>query len=94
VDHTNTRVHGIAWSRKGLLDSVQDDASFIWLIQAIEKIHQGGLAGTILTEKSMNLTRLHHKGNAVVGDNGTKALGDSLKFKLHCPVPFCGVKID
>jgi hypothetical protein len=94
VHHTDTGVHGIARTREDLLYSIQDDASLIRLIKAIEEIHEGRLARTILTEEGMDLTGLNDERNVVVSDNGTKALGHSLKFKLHCPVPFCEVKTD
>jgi ribose transport system ATP-binding protein len=64
-------------------DVVEQDLALVGLVQAVEHVHQGGLAGTVLTEKTMDLTGLDDEVDVIVGDEGAEPLRDASQFELH-----------
>ena len=83
VHHSNSCIHGFTRACEGDFLAIKENATFVWLIQPIEKVHECGLAGTIFAKQGMNLPRLNDQGNVVVCDNRTKLLGHALQLKLH-----------
>jgi hypothetical protein len=88
VDHADARLHGITGSGEVLRDVVEQDLAFFGVIQPVEDVHQGRLAGAVLPEQGVDLTGLHDQVDRVVGDQVTEALGDSAQFELHCSPSF------
>jgi hypothetical protein len=83
VDHADARDHRVARASEGDLLVVNQDLAAIGLVQPIEDVHQGALAGTVLAEQSMDLTRSDHQVDRIVGDQRAEALGDTAQFELQ-----------
>src|SRR5262249_38874074 len=66
---------------------VDQDLALIRLHQAVQHVHQRALAGAVLAEQRLDLARLHHEVDAVVGHQPAEALGDAAKLELHRQPP-------
>jgi hypothetical protein len=56
------------------------DRPRVRLVDAIEDVHQGGLARAVLSEKAVDLPFPEIKVNPVVGENAAETLRDPLKL--------------
>jgi hypothetical protein len=83
MDHPDAGGHGVARTPEPLNLVVQQDLALIGLVQAVEHVHQGGLARTVLAQQGVDLPRLDHQIDVVVRDEGAEALGDPAQLELH-----------
>src|SRR5688572_23283738 len=78
------------------------DLAGVGLQHAIDDLDQGALAGAVLAEQGMDLTRQHRQVDAIVGQTTGKLLHDAaerqerdwsprrpVRFRLPCHVPLC-----
>ena len=61
--------------------AIPDDLPFIGLHDAVDHLHEGGLAGAVLAEKRMDLARQNRKTDVIVGKDAGKPFGDSDQLK-------------
>ena len=75
--------HGVAGTGEVLDLVVEQDLALVGLVEAVEHVHQRGLAGAVLAEQAVDLAGLDREVDVVVGDQVTEALGDAAEFELH-----------
>ena len=63
--------------------AVDQDLALVRLEEPVEDVHQRGLAGAVLAEQAVDLTRLDGQVDVVVGDERAEALGDAAQFEPH-----------
>ena len=83
VHHAHAGGHRVARATEGDRLPVDEDLPLIRLVQAVEDVHQGALAGAVLAEQRVDLARFHGQVDAVVGDERAEAFGDPLKLEPH-----------
>ena len=88
VDHADARGHRVARALKADQLVVNEDLAAIGVVQPVEDVHQGALAGPVLAEQSMDLTGADHQVNRIVGDQRAEALGDTAQFELQRDLQF------
>ncbi len=54
-------------------------------VQPIQDVHEGGLAGPVLSEQGNDLAGLHAQMNVVVGKHARELFGDSLELEPQHP---------
>ena len=83
VHHADAGRHGVARAGEVLDVVVEQDLALVGLVQAVEHVHQRGLAGAVLAEQAVDLAGLDREVDVVVGDQGAEPLGDAAEFELH-----------
>lgn len=58
--------------------------ALVRLLHAVEDLHEGAFAGTVLADKGMHLAPLHLEVDAVVGKHQGEPLGDALHVDGEC----------
>src|SRR5690606_26298792 len=79
VDHADAGGDRLDRRSKADLPSVDEDASPVRLVDAGQDVHQRRLAGAVLAQKSMNLSRDEVEVQVLVGDDARKGLDDALE---------------
>ena len=85
VDHPDAGVDRLARVSEGAGRPVDDDLARVRLVQAGQDVHQGGLAGPVLTEEAQHLAAVDRDADVVVGEDAREALGDVLELEAHRP---------
>jgi hypothetical protein len=80
VDHAKATVDRVAGGGKADRFPAQENLAVIGRIEAVENIHQGGLASPILAEQRVNLALTQVKIDAGVGDDSRESLDDPTHF--------------
>ena len=83
VDHADPGRHGVAGPGEVLDDVVEHDLALVGLVEAVEDVHQRGLAGAVLTQQAVDLAGQDLERDPVVGHQRAEALGDVAKDELH-----------
>ena len=86
VHHADAGRHGVAGAGEVLDVVVEQDLALVGLVQAVEHVHERGLACAVLAEQAVDLAGLDGEVDVVVRDQGTESLGDAAKFELHVPI--------
>jgi hypothetical protein len=76
VDHPDPRGDRVAGVVEGDELVVDEDLALIRLIEAVEDVHERGLARPVLAEQAEDLATIDAQVDAVVGDDAREALGD------------------
>ena len=76
VHHADAGGHGVARAAEGDRLVVDEDLALVRLVEPVEDVHQGGLAGAVLAEQGVDLARLDDEVDRVVGRERAEALGD------------------
>ena len=76
MNHADSKIICIIGIVNLYLFAVLADLAFLRLVQTEENRHQGRLAGTVLTEQSVNLALSQLKRDVVIGNNARKPLRD------------------
>ena len=58
--------------------TIEEDLSFVLAVEAVQDVHQGGLAGPVLTQQGVNLSLFKLEVDVIVGQNAGEAFGDVL----------------
>ena len=67
---------------------VDQDLAGIGLVQPVQDVHEGGLAGAVLAEQAESLAVAHLETYVVIGEHTWEALGYAAKFELQpLPIP-------
>ena len=77
MDHPDAELHRLGGGRNINFLPMEIDFSPILLLETIEDVHQGCLAGTILSQHAVNLSLTNVEVDVVVGKNARELLGDS-----------------
>ena len=77
MDHPDVAGDGIVWAVDLNLLAVEQDFTFVGLVEAVEDLHQGALACTILPEQGVNLAGFHIEIDLIVRQHAGKAFGDA-----------------
>ena len=80
VHHTNPGLNGFRRVSEDTLLTVNNDGAAIWLIDAREDIHEGGLPCAVFTKEPKDFPALNLDGNAVVREHTRKLLSDLPKL--------------
>ena len=83
VHHADAGVHGVAGTLELLHFVVQEDLALVGSVEAVEHVHQGRLAGAVLTQETVNLTGLDDEVDVVIRRKRSKALRNATKLELH-----------
>ena len=83
VHHADAGSHRVARAGEVLDLVVQEDLALVGGVQAVQDVHQRGLAGAVLPEQAVDLARLDDEVDVVVRDERPEALGDASKLEPH-----------
>jgi hypothetical protein len=83
VHHADARAHRVAGAGERDSLAVDQDLALVGVVEPVEHVHQGALAGAVLPEQGVDLARLDDEVDGVVGDQVAEALGDAAKLELH-----------
>ena len=75
VDHADTGSNGLLGVADVQLLAVQPDLTGGGAVQAVQNVHQGGLACTVFAQQGMNVALFHRKAHIFIGNNRAKPLG-------------------
>jgi hypothetical protein len=70
-------------------DTCTTDRTGVWLIEAVQDLHQGALASTIFAQDSVDLSSVDIEIDVVVGQDMRESLGNATKAKIWRR-RFCG----
>ncbi len=76
VHHANSGGYRIPGTTEVDRFVIEQDLPFVRFVQTVENVHQGAFAGTVFAQQGVDLTRLDHDIDRVVGHQGPKPLGD------------------
>ena len=77
VDHADAQLDGLAGRVDHLRLAPDQDLALVGLLQAVEHLHQGRLAGAVLAHQGVDLALGHLQVDLVVGDHPGVAAGDA-----------------
>ncbi|GAA0305552.1 hypothetical protein GCM10010302_50260 [Streptomyces polychromogenes] len=80
MDHADAAGDGLAGVVEGDLLPVDGDGALVRLLHAVEDLHQGRLAGTVLTDEGVDRALADGDGDVLVGDDAGETLGDAVQF--------------
>ena len=83
VHHADPGLDRVARSVEVDRATVDQQLTLVRRVQAVEHVHQRALAGTVLAEERVDLTRLDREVDVVVGHQGPEPLGDPLELQSH-----------
>ncbi len=69
VDHPDPEVDGVVRVADVHLRTADENFALIGGIQAVEDVHQGGLAGAVLPQDGQNFTLVEGQVNVVIGQH-------------------------
>ena len=80
VNHSDAGRDGVGGGAKRASGSVDGDGSLVGLVHAVQRLHQRGLAGTVLADDRVNGARTNREVHIMVGDDAGEGLGDSTQL--------------
>ena len=80
MNHANPGLNGFGRISEDALLAVDNDGAAVWLIDAREDVHEGGLSSAVLTEKAKDFPSLNLDRYAVVREHTRELLGDLPKL--------------
>ena len=83
VHHADAGRDGVAGTGEVLDLVVEQDLALVGPVEAVQHVHQRGLAGAVLAQEAVDLARLDRQRDPVVGDQRPEALGDVTQLQLH-----------
>jgi len=69
--------------------AVDQDLALVRLHQPVKDVHQGRLAGAVLTEQGSDLAGLDGQVDVIIGDQAAEVLRDAPQFELQDGPPSC-----
>ncbi len=85
MEHADARRDGFLGRAKVHRPPVQANFAGIVGLVTREDFHEGGLAGTVLTQHSVNSAAGDRERDAVIGADRAKVLDDADQFDIHAP---------
>ena len=88
MDHADAQLYCVAGRLHLYAASIDQNFALGRLIEAVDNVHQGGLAGPIFAEQGQYLAATERQIDLLVGDDSGEELGDltNFKFGLHVAV--------
>ena len=83
VDHPDAGGDRVAGAGEVLDHVVELDLALVGLVEAVQDVHQRGLAGAVLAEKTVDLAWFDSQRDPVVRYEGSEAFGDVAEDELH-----------
>ena len=83
VHHADAGSHGVTGSPEADRFVIDEDFAVGGLIQPVKNIHQGGLAGPVFAQQTMDLSGFNNHVYVIIGEQGAEAFGDPLEFKFQ-----------
>lgn len=80
VHHADAAGDGVAGAGEGDLLPVDGDGALVRLLHAVEDLHQGRLAGAVLTDEGVDRALADGDRDVLVGDDAGETLGDAVQF--------------
>ncbi len=80
VHHADAAGDGVTRVVEGDLLPVDGDGALVRLLHAVEDLHQGRLAGTVLTDQGVDRALADGDGDVLVGDDAGETLRDAVQF--------------
>ena len=80
VHHAHAQPDGVVGGADGDLLAVQPDLACFGLIQAGQRVHQGGLAGAVFAQQRVDLAGSYLEVDRVVGQHAGELLRDAAHF--------------
>ncbi|GGN90878.1 hypothetical protein GCM10011579_087200 [Streptomyces albiflavescens] len=80
MHHADTARDGVGGGVEGDPLAVHRDGALVRLLHAVKDLHQGGLAGTVLTAEGVDGSRADGDVDVAVGDDAGETLGDAAQF--------------
>ena len=87
VDHPDAAGYGVLRVVYLHLLAVHEDGAGVRGVEAVEDLHQGGLARPVLAEEAEDLTPAQRDGDVVVGPDGPERLGDVTHLEYDRGLP-------
>src|SRR5664279_4883635 len=81
VDHADPATDRVGRAADPDLRPIEQDLALVRPGEPIQDVHQGALAGAVLTEQGVDLAGSHDEIDAVVGDDPRIAFGDPAHLK-------------
>jgi hypothetical protein len=88
VDHADAGADRVARVPEGHRGPVNEDLPLVLLVQAVQDVHQGRLAGAILAEQGMDLPGRDREVDSLVRDDAGEAFRDATELELHVSLVF------
>src|SRR5262249_46752793 len=86
-DHSDAGVDGVACGVELALDAVHEDRALVGPLGPVERLHQGRLAGTVLTHDGVDRPGFDAQVHPVVGDDPREPLDDVAQLDSQRPRP-------
>ena len=83
VQPRRARSNGIARSLEVDHRSIDEDLTLVGGVEAVEDVHQSGLAGAVLPEQTEDLTGLNGQVDRVIGQDAGESLGYVSQLQLQ-----------
>ena len=83
VHHADAPPDGVAGVGEAHRLAVETDLARVGVHQAEQDVHERGLAGAVLPQQAVDLTRLEGEVHAVVSDERPERLGDADQLEPH-----------
>lgn len=80
VHHADAAGDGVGRAVEGDLGAVDGDGALVRLLHAVQDLHQGRLAGTVLADEGVDGALADGDADVVVGDDAGEPLGDAVQF--------------
>jgi hypothetical protein len=77
VDHSDAQADGVPGRADVGALALDEDFAFVGVVDAVEDVHQGGLAGTVLAQQGVDFPGAHGQVHVVVGQDAGEALDDA-----------------
>ena len=84
VHHPDTCGDGIGGGLERDSPAVDGDRSFVGLVHAVQRLHEGGLARTVLADDGVDGAGSNPQRHVVVGHHTREAFGDTGQFDCQC----------
>ena len=81
VHHPDPAADRVLGGRELDLLPVQEDLALVGVVEPVEDVHQGRLAGAVLAEQRVHLALQHLQVDVVVRENAGELLGDPAKLE-------------
>lgn len=80
VHHADTAVDGVARAAERDLFTIHRDGALVRLLHPVKDLHQGGLAGAVLTDEGVDGATAHRDVDVVVGHDAGESFGDAAEL--------------
>ncbi len=80
VDHPDAQADGVPGRADVDALAFDVDFPFVGIVDTVEDVHQGGLAGTVLAQQGVDFPGAHRQVHVVVGQDAGETLDNATHF--------------